>query len=52
MIANALDEQVLSHTQGIIISTDRSGNWHIRDFGRGIHSENLTQNENPETLKS
>jgi DNA gyrase/topoisomerase IV subunit B len=49
VIANALDEQVLSHTQDIIISTDRSGNWHIRDFGPGIHYENLTQNENPES---
>ena len=52
VIANALDEQVLSHTQDITISTDRSGNWHIRDFGRGIHYENLTQNENPEKLKN
>src|ERR1700733_12296133 len=52
VIANALDEQVLSHTQDITISKDRSGNWHIRDFGRGIHYENLTQNENPEKLKN
>ena len=27
VIANALDEQVLSNTQDITISTDRSGNW-------------------------
>jgi hypothetical protein len=52
VIANALDEQVLSNTQDITISADRSGNWHIRDFGRGICYENLTQNENPEKLKS
>lgn len=52
LIANALDEQVLSHTQDITISTDRSGNWHIQDFGRGIHYENLTQNENPEKLQN
>jgi hypothetical protein len=52
VIANALDEQVLSHTQDITISTDRSGNWHIQDFGRGIHYENLTQNENPEKLQN
>jgi hypothetical protein len=52
VIANALDEQVLSHTQDITITKDRSGNWHIRDFGRGIHYENLTQNENPEKLKN
>jgi Histidine kinase-, DNA gyrase B-, and HSP90-like ATPase len=52
VIENALDEQVLSHTQDITIGKDRSGNWHIRDFGRGIHYENLTQNENPEKLKN
>ena len=52
VIANALDEQVLSNTQDISINADRSGNWHIRDFGRGIRYENLTQNENPEKLKN
>jgi hypothetical protein len=52
VIANALDEQVLTNTQDITISPDRSGNWHIRDFGRGIRYENLTQNENPEKLKN
>lgn len=52
IIANALDEQVLSNTQDVTISADRSGNWHIRDFGRGIRYENLTQNENPEKLKN
>ena len=36
VIENALDEQVLSHTQDITIGKDRSGNWHIQDFGRGI----------------
>lgn len=39
-------------TQDVTISADRSGNWHIRDFGRGIRYENLTQNENPEKLKN
>ncbi len=48
IIANALDEQALSNTQDITISVDRSGNWHIRDFGRGIRYENLTQNESCE----
>jgi hypothetical protein len=52
VIANALDEQVLSNTQDITISADGLGNWHIRDFGRGIRYENLTQNENPEKLKN
>src|SRR5260370_10076504 len=52
VIANALDEQVLSHTQDITIGTDRSGNWHIRDFGRGLRYEDLTQNENLEKLNN
>src|ERR1700677_1925378 len=52
VIANALDEQVLSHTQDISIATDASGNWHIRDFGRGLRYEYLTQNENAEKRKN
>jgi DNA gyrase/topoisomerase IV subunit B len=52
VIANALDEQVLSDTQEVTIESDASGNWHIRDFGRGLRYENLTQNENPEKLKN
>src|ERR1700694_415081 len=52
VIANALDEQVLSNTQDIQISADGSGNWHVRDFGRGIHYEDLTQNESPEKLEN
>jgi hypothetical protein len=52
VIANALDEQVLSKTQDVTIDSDPSGNWHIRDFGRGMRYENLTQNENPEKLKN
>ena len=50
LIANALDEQVLSGTQPIEIDKDPSGNWHIRDFGRGLRYEDLTQKENPEKL--
>jgi len=30
----------------------RFWNWHIRDFGRGLRYEYLTQNENPEKLKN
>jgi hypothetical protein len=52
VIANAFDEQVLSDTQDISIATDASGNWHIRDFGRGLRYEYLTQNENPEKRKN
>jgi hypothetical protein len=50
LIANALDEQVLSRTADIRIEQDAAGGCHIRDFGRGLRYEHLTQNENPEKL--
>lgn len=49
IIANALDEQVLSGTKEVEIYKLAS-NWHIRDFGRGISYINLTQKENEEKL--
>jgi hypothetical protein len=52
IIANALDEQVLSKTKDVQITQDDDGSWHIRDFGRGLKYENLTQNENQEKLKN
>lgn len=52
IIANALDEQTLSKTQDVQIKQDRNGSWHIRDFGRGLKYEHLTQNENQEKLKN
>jgi hypothetical protein len=50
VIANALDEQVLSKTAEIEITKDRQGNWHIQDFGRGLRIEHFTLNENQEKL--
>jgi hypothetical protein len=50
VIANALDEQVLSATDAPVIEKDANGTWRVRDFGRGIRHEHLTQNENPEKL--
>jgi hypothetical protein len=47
VIANALDEQALSATAEPQIVKRRDG-WHIADFGRGLHYQHLTQNENPE----
>ena len=45
IIANALDEQILTHTKKIQIY--KSGKtWCIRDFGRGLQSTHFTQNEN------
>jgi len=52
VIANSLDEQVLSETAEIEISTDEHSHWHIRDFGRGLRIEHFTLNENQEKLNS
>ena len=49
IIANALDEQILTNTAPITI-TQVNGAWCIRDFGRGLNYHHLTQNENPEKL--
>ena len=49
IIANALDEQLISETEEISIEpADDSDAWVIRDYGRGIRIEHFTQNENPE----
>jgi hypothetical protein len=48
LIANALDEQVITGTGEPAIVKDSGGRWHIADAGRGIRYEHLTQNENAE----
>lgn len=50
VIANALDEQLLTKTKDIEIFQDKQRLWHIRDFGRGLKYEHLTQKENEEKL--
>jgi hypothetical protein len=50
VIANAFDEQALTATADPVIFKDIAG-WHIRDYGRGLKYEHLTQNENPEKLR-
>lgn len=50
VIANALDEQALTATQEPQIFQDPGGCWHVRDWGRGLRYEHLTQNENQEKL--
>ena len=46
IIANALDEELLSGSdERIEIFEDDEGNWHIRDYGRGLKYEHLTQKE-------
>lgn len=51
LIANALDEQILTKTDDIEI-TKENGNWLIRDYGRGLNYKHLTQNENQEKIRS
>ncbi|WP_202961141.1 ATP-binding protein [Candidatus Symbiobacter mobilis] len=49
IIANALDEQLLTQTKDVCIS--QIGNaWIIRDYGRGLKYTHLTQNENQEKI--
>lgn len=50
IIANALDEQVLTRSKDIRIECDSDGNWRIRDYGRGLQYVHFTQNENQEKL--
>lgn len=50
VIANALDEQILSDTADVEIFEDDRGRWHVRDYGRGLRHEHLTQNEDEEKL--
>ena len=51
IIANALDEQILTNTENTIIEK-KGESWFVRDFGRGIRYTHLTQNENQEKLTS
>lgn len=50
IIANALDEQILTDTADIEIRQTAKRTFVIRDKGRGIKQEHLTQNENPEKI--
>lgn len=52
VIANALDEQVLTSSRDVEISKDRQSVWHVWDMGRGLKYEHLTQNENQEKLRN
>jgi len=52
IIANALDEHLISSTAEIRIFKDSRGAWHIRDFGRGLRIEHFTLNENQEKLNA
>ena len=52
IIANALDEQVLTNSKDIEIFKDSNGMYHISDFGRGLKYDHLTQKENEEKLNN
>lgn len=52
IISNALDEMILTQTRMIDIFKDSDGFWHIKDFGRGLRHQHLTQNENEEKKSS
>src|SRR5205823_715042 len=47
-----LDEQALSGTSEITINRASENTWKIRDYGRGLRYEHLTQNENEEKLRN
>lgn len=51
IIANALDEQLLTKTDEVVI-IKKDNSWIIRDFGRGLKYSHLTQNENQEKLSN
>lgn len=52
IIANALDEQIITATKDIEIKQTSDGWWHIIDYGRGLNYHHLTQNENEEKLSN
>lgn len=52
IIANALDEQIITNTKDIEIKQTSDGWWHIIDYGRGLNYHHLTQNENEEKLSN
>lgn len=52
VIANAIDEQLLTNSNEINIFKDKQRKWHIRDYGRGLKYHHLTQNENKEKLNN
>ena len=52
IIANALDEKILTNTAEIEVIQNSKNECSIRDWGRGLMPEHLTQNENAEKMSS
>lgn len=46
VIANAVDEMHMSGSEEPTITVE-GDEWVIRDYGRGLHTDHLTQNQNP-----
>ena len=52
VVANALDEELITKTETVEIFKDNENNWHVRDHGRGLKYEHLTQKECDEKLQN
>jgi hypothetical protein len=52
VIANAIDEGILTNKDRLDISKDWQSKWHIRDYGRGLRYEHLTQKEDEEKINN
>jgi len=52
IIANALDETILTNCRQPDIFKDADEKWHIHDYGRGLNYEHFTQNQNVEKLQA
>lgn len=52
IIANAIDESLLTNTSPPQVFKDNVGWWHIRDCGRGLKYQDLIQSENQEKIES
>lgn len=50
IIANSLDEACLTKSGEPQIYEDDKGQWHVRDYGRGLRYDHFTQSENEEKL--
>ncbi len=50
IIANAIDEHALTHTPVPETTWGPNGELHVRDWGRGIRYDHLTQNESDEKM--
>jgi hypothetical protein len=52
IIANAIDESLLTNTALPHVFKDSVGWWHIRDCGRGLKYQDLIQSENQEKIEN